>query len=149
MIQDNIKNASSYYYLGERFEKGFEYLQRTDILELKNGRYEIDGTDVFVNIQDYQTKSLEDGRFEAHKKYADIQYIVKGSEKMGYGLMKDFKPVTFYDETNDIMFLEGSGEFIHANSGDFIIFMPQEAHMPCISVQESSYVKKAVVKVKI
>ncbi len=149
MIQDNIKNASSYYYLGERFEKGFEYLQRTDILELKNGRYEIDGTDVFVNIQDYQTKSLEDGRFEAHKKYADIQYIVKGSEKMGYGLMKDFKPVTFYDETNDIMFLEGSGEFIQANSGDFIIFMPQEAHMPCISVQESSYVKKAVVKVKI
>ena len=149
MIQDNIKNASSYYYLGERFEKGFEYLQRTDILELKNGRYEIDGTDVFVNIQDYQTKSLEDGRFEAHKKYADIQYIVKGSENMGYGLMKDFKPVTFYDETNDIMFLEGSGEFIQANSGDFIIFMPQEAHMPCISVQESSYVKKAVVKVKI
>ena len=149
MIKDNIKNAKEYYYLGQRFQKGFEYLENTDILNLENGKYEIEGDDIFVSVQDYQTKPLNEGKFEAHRKYADIQFLAKGNEKMGFGDIENFKPNTFYDDAKDIIFLEGRGDFIEVKSGDFVIFMPQDAHMPCIENNDSVYVKKAVVKVKI
>ena len=149
MIKDNIKNAKEYYYLGENFQKGFEYLENTDILSLENGKYEIEGEYIFVSVQDYQTKSVEEGKIEAHRKYADIQFIAKGTEKMGVGDIENFKPATFYDDAKDIIFLEGDAEFIEVKSGDFLVFMPQDAHMPCIENNGVSYVKKAVVKVKI
>ena len=38
---------------------------------------------------------------------------------------------------------------IKAVEGTFLIFMPQDAHMPCISIDTQRYVKKAVVKVKL
>ena len=50
---------------------------------------------------------------------------------------------------NDIVFFQEKEpiEFVHAKEGDFVIFMPQDAHMPCIADNVPEYVKKAVVKV--
>ncbi len=149
MIFDNIENFDCYENLGEKFLKGFAFLKNTDLKNLENGKYEIDGDEIFVSVQDYTSKLLSEGKFEAHEKYADIQFIIKGEERLGYGDVRNFKPVTFYDEKNDIVFLEGCGEFVHAKEGDFVVFLPEDAHMPCICVNEPSYVKKAVVKIKI
>ncbi len=149
MIADIIENAQNYYNLGKNFEKGFEFLKTTDLKNLENGRYKIDGDNIFVSIQDYQTKQENEGKFEAHKKYADIQFIIKGEEKIGYTNIKNCTPTTFYDDTNDIIFLDGTGDFIKAKENTFLVFFPQDAHMPCISVNNPEYVKKAVVKVRI
>ena len=149
MIKDNLKNAQFYYGLGEKFKKAFEYLKSNDLLKLDNGKYEIDGENIFVSVQDYNTKPESEGKFEAHKKYADIQFIIKGEEKIGYTNIQNCSPSTFYDDTNDIVFLEGSGDFITARENTFLIFLPQDAHMPCILTDSPEYVKKAVVKVKI
>ena len=149
MIADIIENAQNYYNLGKNFEKGFEFLKTTDLKNLENGRYEIDGDNIFVSIQDYQTKQENEGKFEAHQKYADIQFIIKGEEKIGYTNIKNCTPTTFYDDTNDIIFLDGTGDFIKAKENTFLVFFPQDAHMPCISVNNPEYVKKAVVKVRI
>ena len=149
MIIDTISNAEKYYKLGANFKIGFEFLQNNDLKKLENGKYSIDGDNVYISVQDYMTKTLEESKFEAHRKYADIQFIIKGEEKLGYGDVSNFKPSTFYDDKNDIVFLDGNGEFVHAKENDFVIFMPADAHMPCVEVTESAYVKKAVVKVKI
>lgn len=149
MITDTIQNAENYYKLGENFQKGFEFLKNTDLKNLENGKYQIDGENVFVSVQDYTTKPESEGKFEAHKKYADIQFIIKGEEKIGYTNIQNCSPSTFYDDTNDIVFLEGSGDFITARENTFLIFLPQDAHMPCILTDSPEYVKKAVVKVKI
>ena len=149
MITDTIQNAENYYKLGENFQKGFEFLKNTDLKNLENGKYQIDGENVFVSVQDYTTKPESEGKFEAHKKYADIQFIIKGEEKIGYTNIQNCTPSTFYDDTNDIVFLEGSGDFITARENTFLIFLPQDAHMPCILTDSPVYVKKAVVKVKI
>ena len=79
MIIDKLKNAQNYYALGENFKKAFEYLKNNDLSMLKNGRYEIDGENIFVSVQDYETKQPEEGRWEAHRKYADIQFLIKGA----------------------------------------------------------------------
>ncbi len=149
MIVDIIENAQEYYNLSKNFQKGFEFLKNTDLKNLDNGKYEIDGDNIFVSIQDYNTKPESEGKFEAHKKYADIQFIITGEEKIGFTNVKNCTPTTFYDDTNDIIFLEGKGDFIKAVENTFLIFLPQDAHMPCISIDNSKYVKKAVVKVKL
>lgn len=149
MIFDNMTNFDCYHGLGEKFRKGFDFLRNTDLKNLENGKYEIDGDEIFVSVQDYDSKPLSEGKFEAHKIYADIQFIIKGEERLGFGNVKDFSPSTSYDETKDIVFLEGKGDFVKAKEGDFLVFLPQDAHMPCICVDNPRYVKKAVVKIKI
>ena len=137
MIIDSLKNAKFYYALGERIAKGLKFLEENDLSQFENGKYEIEGDELFVSVQDYETKPLEQGKFEAHRKYLDIQFLIKGSERLGFGKTQDFQPVTDYDEQKDIVFLDG----------DFLIFAPSDAHMPCIAVDTPAYVKKAVVKV--
>ena len=147
MIIDKLENAKFYYGLGKRVEKGLRFLEENDLSCWENGKYEIDGENIFVSVQDYETKPLEEGKFEAHRRYLDIQYIIKGRERLGFGKIGDYPPVCAYDEEKDIVFMDGIGDFATANEGDFLIFMPQDAHMPCISIDEPVYVKKAVVKV--
>jgi len=151
MKTDNIKNANSYFDLGENFQRGFEFLLNNDMEKLENGKYEIEGDNLYVSIQDYKTKSINEGKFEAHKKYADIQYIIKGKEQLGYTNVMLLEPITEYDKIADITFFDTNSEnsFIKAQEGDFVIFMPEDAHMPCIAIDNPEYVKKAVVKVKL
>lgn len=149
MIIDKIENASLYYCLGERFQKAFEFIKNNNLESFENGNYEIDGKNIFVSVQDYQTKNKDDAKFEAHKKYADIQLILKGEEQLGFGNLENFSEIDSYNEEKDIVFLNGTGSFAKASKDYFLIFMPQDAHMPCISIDKSAYVKKAVVKVKI
>ena len=152
MIVDKIENAHLYYGIGENFKKGFEYLKNTDLINLKNGKYEIDGEKIFVSVQDYITKPEPQGKYEAHKKYADIQFIIKGEEKLGWDNISDFSPNTCYDEENDIVFLDkqnSSNQFIQASKDYFVVFFPEDVHMPCITFEKPSYVKKAVVKIQL
>ena len=81
MIFDNIKNAKTYFNLDEKIKKGLEFIINNDLNSFKNGKYEIDGEKITANIQEYDTKN--EGLFEAHRKYIDIQYMIKGSEKQG------------------------------------------------------------------
>lgn len=148
MIVDNIKNAHLYFGINEKYKTALEFLQNTDLKSLENGKYPIQGEDIYIIVQEYETKPEKDGQLEAHKKYTDIQYIITGQEKLGYINIDKFSPKTFYDTDKDIIFGGGNCDFIKANEGDFLIFTPQDAHMPCISINESLQVKKAVIKIK-
>jgi len=149
MIIDKLENASQYYGIGENISEALKYLENTDLSEFENGKYEIKGDEIFVIIQDYNTKPLSEGKFEAHKKYIDIQYIIKGSEKMGYTYVHNLQSASEYDETKDIVFFEGNGDFVTVDEGFFTIFYPQDAHMPGIQSKKSEYVKKAVIKIRV
>lgn len=149
MIIDKLKNASLYYGVNERIAKALKYLQNTDLSEFQNGRYDIDSDNIFVLVQDYNTKPLSKGKFEAHRKYIDIQYIIKGEEKLGYVYVHKLNPSTDYDEVKDILFFEGDGDFVTADEGTFLVFAPEDAHMPGIEANLPEYVKKAVVKIKV
>lgn len=154
MLKDNIKNAYKYYSLSDRFEIGLKYLQSTDFSSVENGTYKLLGDEVFANVQDYNTKSLDNAKFEAHRKYADIQFIVSGSERIGVDKVNNFAKSTEYSSSDDIEFLsENSSQskcsFCTVKSDDFVILMPDDAHMPSVSPSDSlsSHVKKVVVKV--
>lgn len=151
MIFDRLKNASQYNILGEKIKKGFDFLINTDLKSLPSGKYEIDGDKIFANVQTLTTKPKEDKKWEVHKKYIDIQYVIKGREKMGYGILEDFKKVANpYDNKKDIEFLDGEKfNYIDVNEGDFVIFYPNDVHAPMLSVESNEEIKKVIVKIAI
>lgn len=153
MIKDNIKNANIYHNLSEFIKIGLNYLENTDFSKVSNGRYEILEDKVYANVQDYISKPEHEGKFEAHKRYIDIQYIVKGEEKIGVSDILNFEEATVYESEKDIIFLtpkiDSKVEFIELKEKEFMILTPQDAHMPMITIDQPCYVKKVVVKVLI
>ena len=66
---------------------------------------EIDGEKVFALVQKYETVVMDVPKFETHKKYIDVQYIVSGEEIIGwapYG--QDTTATETYDVLKDICF---------------------------------------------
>lgn len=148
MVFDELQNASMYYGFSDRMKVALQYLQETDLTGLAVGKYDIDGDDVFVMIQEYDSKAKDEGAWEAHKQYLDVQYIISGEEQMGLANTGTLQ-ASEYDEENDFMTLVGDGEFLKMAAGSFMILAPQDAHMPGIATDGSQPVKKAVVKVRI
>ena len=147
MILDNIENYKKYEELNRNFEKAFKFLKREDLGSLAVGKYEIDGEEVFALVQEYETKDLENAKYEAHKKYIDIQYMLEGTEHMGYSSIDKLKITSPYSEENDFMLLSGEANLIMLNSKDFSVFFPEDAHMPGIAIKDKNKVRKVVVKV--
>lgn len=149
MITDHINNSQLYTKLGGRIATALNYLAETDFSMLEPGKYEVDGSDVYAIVQQYETKPAESGKWEAHRKYIDIQYIVSGEEQMGYANIDDLNVSEAYNEDKDCLFLEGSGSMLHCKPGTFILFAPQDAHMPCLADGAPAMVKKTVMKIRL
>ena len=116
----------------------------------KIGRYELEGADLFVYVDEYVTRNEEDVLFEAHKKYADIQVLISGKEKIGILPLKNTSIFIPYDENKDIMFLTAEAEnYRIATPEKFFLFFPDDAHRPTVKVLENTNVRKVVVKVRI
>ncbi len=152
MIKNSLKYTKNYYNLSDKVRLALEYLDQNDLKERENGRYDILGDDVYINVQDYTSKPEAQGKWEAHRKYIDIQFMIKGSERIGVGEIDNYQTSETYDETKDLEFLKVSNDkyqFINMNENDFIILYPQDVHMPQIAMDTPFYVKKAVVKISI
>ena len=148
MIKDKLSNANRYYNLSFGIKKGLEYLQSNDISEMADGKYEIDGQNLFINVNSYSTKDEAD--WESHSKYIDIQYIKIGEEKIGICNRSDCQTKVVYDNSKDIEFLTGEGgEFYRMEPECFMIIYPDEIHKPGIKVSDNRYVKKAILKVAV
>jgi YhcH/YjgK/YiaL family protein len=150
MILDQLKHADSYSALGERFAKGFAFLRRSDLKSLADGRHEIDGDDVYALVMELDLKPLAEGLWEAHRRYADIQYVISGPERMGIADISTLNTSTPYDPKGDAELFIGSGQSVVVPSGSFALFLPQDGHMPGLRPgEQSAKVKKAVIKVRL
>lgn len=149
MIVDNIKNAHLYYCLGERFEKALRFLQENDICSLEKGKHVICPDEVHVNIREYVTREKNACMLEGHKRYADIQYVAKGTEYIGYCYIENCIARTSYDEQKDLVFYEGKSENILMAEDTFIILLPDDIHMPEICCGAPQQVIKANMKILI
>lgn len=149
MIIDKLENRNLYFHLGERFEKGFKFLVNNDLISLLEGKHEIDGDNVFALVSNYVTKSPEEKDPESHRIYADIQYIVKGCEKIGYAVYDSQKVFKEYNEEKDIMFYNDFSFYLNLFTGMFTVFFPDDIHMPGITMDEPVEVKKIVIKVRL
>ncbi len=146
MITDVISRAATYAALGPAFQRAFAFIQRPDLGRLPAGRQEIDGDRVYALVQDYNTKRAEEGKWEAHRKYLDLQYVVSGGERFGFAPVGRMQAGP-YDEAKDLERPAGDGGFVEMQAGQFILLWPGEAHMPGMAIADPAPVRKIVVKI--
>jgi biofilm protein TabA len=148
MILDDLTNAARYAPLHPGFRAGFEFLARRDLIDLASGKYELDGERVFALINRDHGRGRANSPMEAHRKYIDIQFLVEGSEEIGWRpTVECGQPVEPYDASRDIMFFSDSPHaWIELPLGKFMIFYPEDAHAPLASNGANV---KAVIKVAV
>ncbi|MGB3211477.1 MAG: YhcH/YjgK/YiaL family protein [Desulforhopalus sp.] len=148
MILDVLENGHLYVALNKGFAKGFEFLMRSDLRELAVDNYQIDGDRVFAIVARDPGRRREEALLETHDKYIDIQFILAGTDTMGWKpRVLCQQPSGGYDQAADLQFYGDEPDaWLATKSGSFAIFFPEDAHMPLIS---SGQLHKVVVKVAV
>ena len=148
MIADHIANAERYAVLGPLYKQAFDFLRGQDLNALAEGRHELAGDALFALVQDYHTKPQSEGFWEAHRRYTDLQFIVHGMERIGYAPLHRMK-LASHDDSRDLSVLQGDGDFLTLSDGCFLLLWPEDAHMPGLQTDQSTLVRKVVLKIAV
>lgn len=138
-------------YLSARMLKAYAFLREADLTTLPLGRFDIDGEDVFANVQEYDTVPASKKNMEVHRRYYDVQFVVEGVEILQYAPLHGLTSVETFDDVSDCGFYETPPmcSNIILRAGDLVVLAPEDAHKPgCAPGEESSLVRKVVVKVR-
>lgn len=149
MIFDSLKNANLYYGINKKIATALKFLEENNLSRMSSGRYTVDGDEIYALVQNYTTKNEEETKWEAHRRYIDVQFILQGREKMGFSNLEKMEVIEDYNEESDVAFLEGNGDYITVSSGCFAIFFPDDVHKPGLAVDQPESVQKFVLKIKI
>ncbi len=151
MIVDKIENLKLYYPVLKGLKEASEFVEKFYKEPLADGKYEIDGERIFASASTYVTKTREGAQFESHRKYADLQAVISGTEIISWSTLDGLKVESeSFSTGGDIAFY--TGETImdaRLPAGYFAILFPDDAHMPCICDGECSEVTKVVVKIEL
>jgi biofilm protein TabA len=148
MITDRLANGHRCAALGPRIARAFAFLDHTDLNAIADGRHEIDGSNLYANEQRYTSKLPAEGAWEAHRIYADLQFIVSGEERFGFGPIERFTRGA-YDAEKDLEALTGDRDSLRVPAGRCLFLSPGEPQMPVLAVGAPAPVKKVLVKIKI
>lgn len=149
MIFDTLSKAGLYSTIHPMIAKGITYLQSDDWKDKATGIYELEKDAFYVHVQTLETMPEATSKWEAHRIYTDIQYVVSGVERMGYGKQDQFTPLTDYHEKNDFLHLEGTGDFLTVQAGMFTIFFPHDIHKTRVAIEHPTTIHKIVLKVRL
>lgn len=142
--------AIAYFKNKDRWNAAFAFLKNNDLSKLEAKRYDLDGNNLYIIISEYNSKDENAARFEIHREYIDIQYVIAGHELIGVAPLSSRTSILEqYDAAKDIEFVSVSQERKFKASPDrFFIFFPSDAHRPGMKDGENSPVRKLVVKIK-
>ena len=146
MLVDSFDYIACYKGLHPNLDTAIDWLNSHTLDALENGRTIIDGEKVFVNVMDADLRDAEGAAFEYHRRYADLQIDLSGSEHWGWA--SEGKPEGEFSTESDAGFASGpehaGGEL---GEGRFVIFFPGELHKPSCRTLGCDHVRKAVVKI--
>lgn len=145
----NKRSLAVQYNKNQRhWNQALTFLKTANLAELPKGKQELEGEHVYISVDEYTTKDLENTRYESHKKYLDIQYVIRGVEVMGLTTLDKVEITEPYNETKDIAFYKNDvGDYLNITPESFAVFFPEDVHRPCIKADTNSVVKKIVVKI--
>ena len=144
MIVDKLENINKYDVIPDYAKEFINNLSA----DIPLGRVELQGSD-YANVETYTTKPHDKCLFEAHQKYADIQILLKGFERLDYS-ENEAVVVEPYDEKRDIAFFRADEtEKVVLDGTNFVLLMPNELHRPQMCLNTPEQVKKVVAKIRI
>ena len=148
MILDHLQFAQRYQIIHPGLAKGFDFLRRNDLASLADGEYEIDGRRVYAIIARGSGRGREDSLLEVHDRFLDIQYVVEGTDVIGWRQREQcYRVSTPYDAERDVAFYYDRPEtWLVVPQRTFTIFFPEDAHAPFAA---DGPIHKVVVKIEI
>src|SRR4030066_432458 len=143
MVVTDIKHLGHQVSMTTALRKAIDFLRRTYVHGLADGRVDIDGERVFALVQRYETVMTDAPRFEYHRKYIDIQYIVSGEEVIGWAPAGRMVITEEYDKEKDICFgtvPEGEMTPIYLKARALAVLYPEDGHAPKLATGRPSHV---------
>ncbi len=152
MIYDEIKNAKQYMGIHPGIDRVLEEVKKYTPDNYPAGKLSLDGDDLFLVFNNYETHSPEGALTEAHQQYIDVMYMVEGAETIYVKPVDRMRNVTRpYDASIEALLGETDPDAsaIRMEAGCFIVLFPQDAHAPGCFADGPGAVKKIVGKVRI
>lgn len=149
MISDTINNRNRYPY-GPAWDAAFAFIQQL-APDAATGKHMILEDRMYAGIDVYETKNRSVAKLETHRKYVDIQFLLSGEEIIEVYPKDGLVIAEPYNPERDAEFYRVPAESpirVRLSPGRFVVFFPDDAHVPCLSVGPTPQpVKKVVIKV--
>ncbi len=152
MIVTDLKHIDHQVSMTPALNRAMDFLRRQDLHNLADGKVGIDGDCVFALVQRYETLMAAAPKFEYHRRYIDVQYIVSGEEVIGWSPMDMMAITEAYDADKDIGFgtvIKDKWTPLLLQAGQLAVLYPEDGHAPKLAAHAPSIVTKIVVKVAV
>jgi len=157
MILCHIDDVSQYETLNSGFKFAFDYLKNLKASDIENvSGQRLQGNQIFLNQGVLQAEPVSENEvtvMESHQKYIDVQYVLKGQNRMGWTPLNALqgKGNGYHPLEDD---LDGDYELYDAvpqtwfatPPGTIAIFFPEDVHIPLNGNEE---IVKVVIKVAV
>lgn len=143
---------TAFAWLPAPLKTAVEHLKQTDFNALPAGNYDLQGKDIYVQVIDMTTKPFAETRPETHRQYVDVQFLVRGREKIGVasdtgnnGVAEDLLA------ERDLLFCKTmeNESTLTMTPGSFAVFLPSDVHRPGCAFDRPESIRKVVVKVRL
>lgn len=125
-------------YLSSQWNEIISQVQILRQETLKEGRYDL-CHNAYLNIMSFCGK--DDNVYEAHKRFIDIHFVLKGSERIEVAFVSDietdkaYNEGDVYQENKDVIFYTKTYEpcgLVYLDNTSFLLVTPKVAHAPCL-----------------
>ncbi|MBN2582572.1 MAG: YhcH/YjgK/YiaL family protein [Planctomycetes bacterium] len=127
-----MENCDRYAALHPAFAAAFDFLRKATAATLEAPRHELDGKQLYVVVDRKDGRTRDGAKLEVHRRYIDIQYVVEGTDEMGWKALGECGQLSKeYDDAKDVLFYADRPEaWVRTPPGAFAIFFPEDAHAP-------------------
>ena len=164
-MHGKLEDLSHLVHPNSRLKRGMEVLQdcvtgrRPEIMNQiaslapgQTSRISLEGDALYLLVQCYQPRTRDQGRFEAHARHTDLQFLWSGRECIEVCDLHAALPAVGYDQNGNVYFPLGNQAHsrLVLDAGKVAVLLPEDAHAACLSLggDGEELVRKIVVKIK-
>ncbi|MBQ5824981.1 MAG: YhcH/YjgK/YiaL family protein [Clostridia bacterium] len=154
MIAGKIEDLKIYSSVCPEFENIYSFVKEYFDAPKADGSYELIPDKLSANIATYNTGDAATKNLEAHRRYADVQIVLKGAERIDWAHISTCTDEISeeFSKGGDIGFY-ADPEYVSSmvlDAGTFVYLLPEDAHKPCVNAgADSAEVTKVVFKIKL
>lgn len=148
MIYDALNNLRLYANINGGLRAVCAFVENNEITALADGRYELENG-VYAMVGTHDTRTA--GKYEAHRRYADLQLILQGSEIIEYAHLSDMTNADAYDESGDSILFDCDPQnkiCLKMLPMRFAFLLPEDAHKPLMYLNDKQS-RKIIFKIPV
>jgi biofilm protein TabA len=148
VILDRLEESRRYESLHPMFARAFAVLARPDLSSLGTGKHVIDGEGLSLIVALDEGKGGAGAVLEAHRRFIDIQFVIEGTDMIGWRPVRECVRVTQpYEASKDVeLYAERPLSWSQVTGPAFAVYFPGDAHAP---LGGTGRLRRAVIKVGI